>query len=159
MGFRPLYTRVYMYLLTVSPLATGIPYEELSYFSKIEVAPGDLVEITIRKRICRALVLQVVNAHEEKQSLKQASFVTKKISKVLVKEFLHPKIWQALAYSSSYMIRSIGTLIYDLLSEKSFDTAKVDLQKTCPEIRDVQKKELGLNMPGVPARVDIIVNK
>lgn len=110
-----------MYLLTVSPLASGIPYEELSYFSKIEVSPGDLVEVTIRKRVCRALVLQVVDAQEEKQSLKHASFVTKKISKVLIKEFLHPKLWQALSYASSYMLRNIGTLVYDLLLEKSFD--------------------------------------
>jgi primosomal protein N' len=110
-----------MYLATVSPLANGIPYEELSYFSKGELHPGDLVEITIRKRVCKALVLRVVNAEEEKQSLKQASFVTKKISKVLVTEFLHPKLWRALAYASSYMVRNIGTVIYDLLSEKSFD--------------------------------------
>ncbi len=110
-----------MYLLTVSPIANGIPYEELSYFSKIDVAPGDLVEITIRKRICRALVLSVVNAEEEKQSLKNASFVTKKISKILVKEFLHPKLWSALTFASSYVLRHTGTLIYDLLSEKSFD--------------------------------------
>jgi primosomal protein N' len=110
-----------MYLLTVSPLANGIPYEELSYFSKVEVSPGDLVEVTIRKRVCKALVLHVANAQEEKQSLKQASFVTKKISRVVVKEFLHPKIWNALMFASSYMIRTIGVLIYDLLSEKSFD--------------------------------------
>lgn len=110
-----------MYLLTVSPLANGIPYEELSYFSKVEVNPGDLVEVTIRKRVCKALVLHVANAQEEKQSLKQASFVTKKISRVVVKEFLHPKIWNALMFASSYMIRTIGVLIYDLLSEKSFD--------------------------------------
>ena len=111
-----------MYLLTVSPLAHGIPYEELTYFSKEEVAPGDLVEITIRKRVCRALVLGVVNAQEEKQSLKNASFVTKKIIRVLIREFLHPKIWRALTNASSYNLRTIGTLIYDLLSEKTFDT-------------------------------------
>lgn len=110
-----------MYLATVSPLAVGIPYEELSYFSKTEISPGDLVEITIRKRVCRALVLSVVNAQEEKQSLKSASFVTKKISKVLVKEFLHPKLWKALNYAASYTVQNIGTIIYDLLSEKSFD--------------------------------------
>ena len=110
-----------MYLLTVSPLTSGLPYEELSYFSKEDVAPGDLVEITIRRRVCRALVLSVVNAEEEKQSLKHASFVTKKISKVLIKEFLHPKLWKALADASSYMLRNVGTVIYDLLSEKSFD--------------------------------------
>ncbi len=110
-----------MYLLTVSPLASGIPYEELSYFSKLEVHEGDLVEITIRKRVCRALVLNVVDAQEEKQSLKQASFITKKITKVLVPGFLHPKIWNALSYTSSYVLRSVGTIIYDLMSEKSFD--------------------------------------
>ncbi len=110
-----------MYLLTVSPLANGIPYEELSYFSKIQVAPGDLVEITVRKRVCRGLVLSVVDAQEEKQSLKHASFVTKKITKVLVKEFLHPQLWKALSYASAYLIRNVGTIIYDLLSEKSFD--------------------------------------
>jgi primosomal protein N' len=110
-----------MYLATVSPLANGIPYEELSYFSKAEIHAGDLVEITIRKRVCKALVLHVVNVEDEKQSLKQASFVTKKISKVVVKEFLHPKLWNALIYASSYMVRNIGTVIYDLLSEKSFD--------------------------------------
>lgn len=109
-----------MYLLTVSPLVIGIPYEELTYFSKLEVSAGDLVEITIRKRNCRALVLKVVNAEDEKQSLKNASFVTKKISKVIIKEFLHPKIWSSLSFSSSYVIRNLGTLIYDLLSEKSF---------------------------------------
>lgn len=110
-----------MYLLTVSPLANGIPYEELTYFSKFDVAPGDLVEITIRKRVCRALVLSVVNAEEEKQSLKNASFVTKKITKVLIKGFLHPKLWSALALASSSVLRNVGTLIYDLLSEKTFD--------------------------------------
>ena len=110
-----------MYLLTVSPLANGIPYEELSYFSTVEVSPGALVEVTIRMRVCKALVLDVVNAQEEKQSLKSASFITKKISKVVVKEFLHPKIWSALSLASSYMIRNIGTVVYDLLSEKSFD--------------------------------------
>lgn len=110
-----------MYLLTVSPLANGIPYEELSYFSKEEVRPGDLVEITIRKRVCRALVLSVVDAHEEKQSLKNASFVTKKISKVLIRGFLHPKLWEVLQFAASCTIRNIGTIILDLLSEKSFD--------------------------------------
>lgn len=111
-----------MYLLTVSPLASGIPYEELSYFSKTEVSPGDLVDITIRKRVCRALVLTAVHAQDERQSLKHASFVTKKILKVSVSHFLHPALWSALSYASSYTLRTIGTVIYDLLSEKSFDT-------------------------------------
>jgi primosomal protein N' (replication factor Y) (superfamily II helicase) len=110
-----------MYLLTVSLLAKGIPYEELSYFSKQQVNTGDLVEVTVRKRVCRALVLNVVRAAEEKQSLKQASFVAKKISKVITPSFLDESIWKSLAYMSSYMIRPVGEIIHDLLSEKSFE--------------------------------------
>ena len=111
-----------MRVLTVAPLVNGIPYEELSYFAKDEVNAGDLVEITIKRRSCRALVIEAHDAQEERQSLRNASFNLKKITKVVTKEFLDPKIWKALAYVSSFLIRPIGTVIYDLLSEKCFDT-------------------------------------
>lgn len=111
-----------MRVLTVAPLVNGIPYEELSYFAKDEVNVGDLVEITIKRRSCRALVIEARDAQEERQSLRNASFNLKKITKVVTKEFLDPKIWKALAYVSSFLIRPIGTVIYDLLSEKCFDT-------------------------------------
>ena len=110
-----------MQVLTVAPLAVGIPYEELSYFGKDDVMPGDLVEITVKRRICRALVLDAQKAEEERQSLRHASFGLKKITKVLIKEFLHPKLWKSLSFASSYLITPLGTIIYDLLSEKSFD--------------------------------------
>ncbi len=110
-----------MRVLTVAPLASGIPYEELSYFSKDDVTPGDLVEITVKRRICRALVLDSQEAKEERQSLRHASFGLKKISKILTKEFLPSRIWNALSYTSSYLIQPLGNILYDLLSEKSFD--------------------------------------
>jgi primosomal protein N' (replication factor Y) len=111
-----------MRVLTVAPLASGIPYEELSYFGKDDVSGGDLVEITIKRRITKALVLSSQKAEEERQSLRHASFGLKKITKVITKQFLDPKIWHALTYSSSYLIQPLGTLLYDLLSERSFET-------------------------------------
>lgn len=111
-----------MRVLTVAPLASGIPYEELSYFSKEDIQPGDLVEITIKRRITKALVLTSQNAKEEKQSLRHASFGLKKITKVLTKEFLHPKIWTALSYTSSYLIVPIGNILHDLISERAFES-------------------------------------
>ncbi|MCF7843657.1 hypothetical protein K9M47_02030 [Candidatus Gracilibacteria bacterium] len=110
-----------MRVLTVAPLTYGIPYEELSYFSKDNVNAGDLVEITIKRRICRALVLEANDAEEERQSLRHASFNIKKISKVISKEFLSPKIWKAISYSSSCLLRPIGSILNDLLSERSFE--------------------------------------
>ena len=110
-----------MLVLTVAPLVNGIPYEELTYFSKDDISPGDLVEITIKKRVMQALVLTAQKASEERQSLRHSSFGIKKISKRTIKEFLHPKVWGALSYSSSYLLVPLGNLIKDLLSEKSFD--------------------------------------
>jgi hypothetical protein len=110
-----------MYVVTVAPLASGIPYEELSYFSKEAVSSGDLVEIMIKRRTCKAIVLEVNTAEEERQSLRHASFNLKKISKVNTRQFLPPKLWEALSLSSSCLLRPLGVVIYDLLSEKSFD--------------------------------------
>ncbi len=110
-----------MRILTVAPLIYGIPYEELSYFSKDDVNAGDLVEITIKRRICRALVLEARDAEEERQSLRHASFNVKKISKVITKEFLNPKIWKAISYSSSCLLRPVGNILNDFLSERSFE--------------------------------------
>lgn len=110
-----------MRVLTVAPLATGIPYEELSYFSKDDVEAGDLVEVLIKRRICRALVIDSQEAQSERQSLRHASFGLKKISRVITKEFLPHRIWNALTYASSYLMIPLGIVLYDLLSEKSFD--------------------------------------
>ncbi len=117
-----------MRVLTVAPLTHGIPYEELSYFSKDNVSAGDLVEITIKRRVCRALVLEARDAEEERQSLRHASFNIKKVSKVITKEFLNQKIWKAISYSSSCLLRPIGTILHDLLSEKSFESLTSILQ-------------------------------
>jgi primosomal protein N' (replication factor Y) (superfamily II helicase) len=111
-----------MRVVTVAPFASGIPYEELSYFSKDTIETGDLVEIAIKRRICKALVLDAQDAREDRQSLRHASFNLKKVNKVVTKHFLPPKLWGALSFSSSYLLQPLGTIIYDLLSEKSFDT-------------------------------------
>lgn len=111
-----------MRVLTVTPLTSGIPYEELSYFGKDDVKPGDLVDITIKRRNVRGLVIEAQEAADEKQSLRNASFGLKKITKVHTKEFLHPKLWSALSYTSSYLLQPTGTLLYDLIPERAFDT-------------------------------------
>lgn len=110
-----------MKVLNVAPLINGIPYEELTYFSKDEVAPGDLVEINVKRRVCRALVISAENVEKERQSLRSASFGVKKINKKLISDFLHPNIWQSLQYSSSYQLVPMGNLVKDLLSEKCFE--------------------------------------
>jgi primosomal protein N' (replication factor Y) len=109
-----------MYILQVAPLTSGIPFEELSYFSKEELHPGDLVAITIRKRVSRAVVISSSPAKEEKQSLRHASFSIKKINRVIKREYISPSLWKGFAQASSYQLLSLGKSIYDVIPEKVF---------------------------------------
>lgn len=132
-----------MQVLSVAPLTSGIPYEELTYFAKDDVAASDLVEITVKKRVLRALVLSAVQAEEERQSLRHASYGLKKIQKVLTNSFLHPKLWSALTYSSSYLLVPLGTLLYDLLAERSFDSITEFKESTLQKKFDLTLLEQG----------------
>ena len=109
-----------MYLLTVAPLVQGMPHEYLSYFSKDKLEKGDLCEISIKKRNCKALVLHVANAKEERQSLRHANFGLKKINKVLHKGFIPNEIWNALDFASSYTLQPVGKIIFDLIPERAY---------------------------------------
>ncbi len=109
-----------MKVLAVAPLAPGIPYEELSYFAKDEVDVGDLVEVSIKKRNVRALVIDAQKAENDRQALRQANFNLKKCGKIITKHLLPHELWNSLFYSSSYLLTSFGSILYDLISEKSF---------------------------------------
>lgn len=113
-----------MKVLTIAPLASGIPYEELTYFSKDDVSPGDLIDITVKKRKLRGLVLEVTPAAEERQSLRHANFVMKKSGAIIEKHILPAPLWKALVQSASYLLRPIGPMLYDLISEKAFSTLR-----------------------------------
>ncbi len=108
-----------MNLLTVAPISEGLPTDYLSYFSKEKISCGDLVEIQIKRRNYSAIVVEVKDLAEEKQNIKNASFGLKKISRVIHKNFIPPKIWGSLYYSASYNLKPIGQIIYDLIPDKT----------------------------------------
>jgi len=45
--------------------------------------------------------------------------------------------------------------ITQVLTEKNFDIAKSDIQKKYPSIKNIDKKETGVQVPGLPSKVDI----
>lgn len=110
-----------MYVVAVAPLLKGLPYEELSYFSKDQCALGDLVIISIKKRNVRALVLSCVPAEEERHSLRHANFSLKKIVRIETPGFIPPQLAKALAYNASYQLLPLGKSIYDLIPERAYD--------------------------------------
>lgn len=107
-----------MYVLAVAPLTEGIPRDELTYFSKDEVGTGDLVEVDVRRRKIKALVIRVTDAKNEKQGLRQADFAIKKISSVLVKNYLNKNLLEALSFSSSFNLVPLGQFIDDFIPSR-----------------------------------------
>ncbi len=107
-----------MYVLAVAPLTDGIPHDELTYFSKNEVAIGDLVEVEIRKRKIKALVIRITDAKNEKQNLRQADFGVKKISRLILKNYIDRNLLEALSFSSSFNLVPLGQFIDDFIPSR-----------------------------------------
>lgn len=77
-----------MYILQVLPIATGLPENYFSYFSKDLIKLGALVEIRIRNRKIFGIVSQATHAKYEKMSLKSQSFILKKIERIVCEDFM-----------------------------------------------------------------------
>lgn len=107
-----------MYVISVAPITEGIPRDELTYFSKNEVDIGDLVEVEIRKRKIKALVIRTSDVKNEKQNLRQADFGIKKISRVILKNYITKNLLEALSLSSSLNLVPLGQFIDDFIPSR-----------------------------------------
>lgn len=92
--------------------------EELSYFSKVDCAPGDLVAITIKRRRELALVIKVSTVLEERQTLRQASFTVRRISGKVSDGFLSKNMMESLSTIASILLLPLPKLLNDLLPVK-----------------------------------------
>lgn len=100
-----------MFILDVVPL-TNIPIGQpqiFSYFSKITLKRGCLVEIPLGQRKIMAIVLKSENISRRKVSLKKADFTLKPISQIIAGEPIVPPLFFILAdFISRYYFCSIS---------------------------------------------------
>ncbi len=71
-----------MHIVTVLPVARGIPFEELSYFAPHSLSAGSVVIIPFRSRQIRAIVMSSKSLIDAKGDIKEAPFALKKIISV-----------------------------------------------------------------------------
>jgi primosomal protein N' len=81
-----------MYILQVTPIASGLPENYFSYFSKDKILAGTLVEIKIRNRKIFGIISKVTPAKNQKMDLKTQNFILKKIERKIVDSFLPEKM-------------------------------------------------------------------
>ncbi len=74
-----------MYILEISPFTKRLG-KSLTYFSNKKVSPGQIVEISLRKKISKGLVLNCKEGQDLKQEIKDSDYRIKKIHKILGKQ-------------------------------------------------------------------------
>lgn len=115
-----------MNLITVIPLSRGVFAEELSYYSAGTVSDGDLVEISIRGKKYKALVIAQAPLTIHKAELKASRYSLKKIEKVLYPLFMSPQFLAAARKTAAYYAAPLSTTLSALLP-KSLLEAQVAL--------------------------------
>ncbi|MEI6399933.1 MAG: hypothetical protein WCO58_00205 [bacterium] len=129
-----------MNILSVIPIAKGIPKDQLSYFSAKEVAPGMLVSVPIRKKNVPALVVSTTNATEEKASLKSAHFNIRKINKVLGYLPFDPFLIDTLISTAPFFVAGPGEAIETFVPTKLLDSLSTIAIKEPKQKKILQEK-------------------
>src|SRR5438270_566989 len=72
-----------MQVATIIPIARGIPFDTLTYYSPEVLATGTLVSIPFGKQLIVGIVVECTPLADAKTLIKQAAFSLKKIKQVL----------------------------------------------------------------------------
>ncbi len=111
-----------MYILTVIPIEKGLFLDELTYFSKHNIAIGSLIEAPVRKKNIKALVIKTQPAGDMKSALKSNDFSLKKITKVVAPNWLSPFFLAAIKKTSFDFAVSMGQLLKTVTPQIILDT-------------------------------------
>ena len=68
-----------MNIITVIPLARGIPKENLDYFTIKNIPVGTVVSIPLRKKIIEGIVVNTEDISQRKGSIKTSDFKLKRL--------------------------------------------------------------------------------
>lgn len=72
-----------MFILTIIPIARGIPFDTLSYYAATAVQPGVVVTAPFGKQTIHGIAVDCIPLSEAKTFIKQARFALKKIKEVV----------------------------------------------------------------------------
>ena len=100
-----------MYLVHVLPLSKSRELTELSYFSSTLFSCGDIIEVPLRKKTIRAVVLEITDARALKQELKSQDFAMRKVVSTAPLGTLASEALGAVAKTADYYLGSSGQIL------------------------------------------------
>ena len=109
-----------MKILTVIPIAKGIPRDELSYFSAKQVGLGTMVTVPFGGRKIKAIVIDENEVRDLKQSIKNESFTLKNILEVHT-DGLPNALFRAAQKTGHFFAQSVGAVLQTMVPKVLFE--------------------------------------
>jgi primosomal protein N' len=129
-----------MKILTVIPIAKGIPRDELSYFSAKPVTVGTLVTAPFGKRTIKGVVIDQNEVRDLKSSIKSSDFALRNITTVHP-ETLPSGIFSAAQNTARFYAQNVGPLLETIIPSQVFEyylTHQLPLLKPAQLRLDIQ---------------------
>ncbi|MBI2096707.1 MAG: primosomal protein N' [Candidatus Sungbacteria bacterium] len=112
-----------MFLIEVIPFARlpRLLPDTFSYFSKDPIPEGAVVEIEVRQRKLLGMVLSSAQVKDSKQQLRTASFMLKKIGRIVSETpILNSRDWELLKWLSLHYLTAPATILRMLVPSFAF---------------------------------------
>jgi primosomal protein N' len=110
-----------MHILTVIPIARGIPFDTLSYYNADPLAHGTLVSIPMGKQTLIGIVTQSTSLIEAKATIKHATFSLKKIKSVIGHVPFFKHCADAARETSIHTLTPIGAVLGSVMPQFLFE--------------------------------------
>lgn len=110
-----------MKVVTVIPIAKGVPRSELSYFSAKEIPLGTLVTVPFGKRSIKGVVVNAQGVRDLKSSLKQNKFALRNITTVHTDTELSPGIFIAAQKTARHFACPVGPILETMIPDQFFN--------------------------------------
>lgn len=109
-----------MYIMTIIPIAKGIPRDELSYFSAKEIPLGTLVTVPFGARSIKGVIVDQQPVRDLKSSIKQNNFALRNIT-MIHQERLPEALFKAGQKCASIFAQPIGSILETMIPAVFFE--------------------------------------
>jgi len=120
-----------MNIVSVLPITKYSPDNELSYYSSINLALGDVVKVPMGRRVILGIVRKITPAKDAKYSVRTANFELKKIISKIGESIIDKKVFESIETIADYSFIKAG------------DVAEIVIPRTLrEEIKDFETKKM-----------------
>ena len=132
-----------MKILQVIPLKKGINKENLTYFTSLDINPGDIVSIPVRNKKALGLVINKDELEVEKANVKNMDFNLRKITETKGVSIFRPEFLESVFDTGKYFAQNKNVAITSLIPKifiEEYD--KLSVEKNPTEVTENKNKNL-----------------